>query len=189
MSNPTTRRHSYDEPDWLAQLAVADPRLRRLGAYWDALRGDRPMPRFDEIEPWKVPDLLPIMWVWRVDRERRLLFLRLVGEEVQRVLGHWPRGAELEQVAPYQSLGLLRRRYEQVAYGPAILHTRGIAHLGDLHIPAKRLILPLGSGEAAADDILGITHYDLTPRRPAEDQAYATEESRETLLPVSELAP
>jgi hypothetical protein len=103
------------------------------------------------------------------------------------VLGHWPRGAELAAVAPRQSLPLLRRRYEQVAYGPAVLHVRGVAHLGDLHIPAERLILPLGRGEAAADDILGISHYDLTPRRHPQEHAYATEESRETLLPLSEL--
>ncbi|SMF22339.1 hypothetical protein SAMN06265365_104120 [Tistlia consotensis] len=182
------RRYSYDEPDWLAGLGLGDSRLRRLAAYWDALRGARIMPRFDELEPWKVPDLLPIMWVWRVDRERRLMFLRLVGEEVQRVLGSWPRGAELAEAAPKAVLPLLRRRYEAVAYGPAILYVRGMALLGDMRVPAERLVLPLGAGEQAADDILGISHYDLTPRREIEERAYATEESAETLLPLSALA-
>lgn len=180
--------YGYEEPDWLARLAIQDPRLRRLASYWDGLRDGRAMPRFDEIEPWQVPDLLPIMWVWRVDRSRRLLFLRLVGEEVRRVLGNWPRGAELDAVAPPASRELLRRRYEQVAYGPAILHVRGLAYVGDLKIPAERLVLPLGADPGAADDLLGISHYDLTPRRAIEDRAYDSEESRETLLPLSEIA-
>ena len=94
------RHYGVDEPHWLSRLAIEDRRLRRLAGYWDSLRDGRALPRFDELEPWKVPDLLPIMWVWRVDRERRQMFLRLVGEEVQRVLGNWPRGAELESVAP-----------------------------------------------------------------------------------------
>lgn len=184
------RRHAdygYDEADWLARLPMLDGRLRRLASYWDSLRHGRAMPRFDEIEPWKVPDLLPIMWVWRVDRAQRLLFLRLVGEEVRRVLGNWPRGSELDAVAPAAARHLLRRRYEQVAYGPAILHVRGFAYIGDLRIPAERLILPLGADASAADDILGISCYDMTPRRQIEDRAYDSEESRETLLPLGEI--
>lgn len=187
MPNRAESRYRFDEPDWLARLAVADPRLRRLGAYWEALRGERAMPPFDELEPWVVPDLLPMMWVWRVDRERRLLFLRLVGEEVQRVLGNWPRGAELDEVAPARSRALLRQRYEQVVYGPAILHVRGVAHLGDLHIPAERLLLPLGR-DGVTEDLLGISHYDLSPRRRLDERAYAAEDSHETLLPLSEIA-
>lgn len=187
MSSRATSPYSHDDPDWLSRLEVDDPRLRRLAAYWDSLRGGRAMPRFNELEPWKVPDLLPMMWVWRVDRERRLLFLRLVGEEVRRVLGNWARGAELDEVAPPRSAVLLRQRYERVAYGPSILHVKGVAHLGDLHVPAERLILPLGSGETAADDILGISHYDLTPRYRVEDSPYAAEESAETWVPLSAL--
>ncbi len=181
------RRFAYDEPGWLAGLSVRDARLRRLAAYWDSLRDGRTMPRFDELEPWKVPDLLPIMWVWRVDRERRLMHLRLVGDEVQRALGNWRRGAELAEAAPASVLEMLRRRYEQVAYGPAILHVDGIARLGELKVPAERLILPLGADDEAADDILGISHYDLSPQRSPQDGAYAAEESRETLLPLRDI--
>lgn len=188
MSGADDSSYGYREPEWLGRLPIADERLRRLATHWDAVRANRPMPRFDELEPWRVPDLLPIMWVWRIDRERRLMFLRLVGEEVQRVLGNWARGGELAEVAPPASRPLLRRRYEEVAYGPAILHVRGIAQVGALQIPAERLILPLGAGTAAADDILGISHYDMTPRRQLRQGAYATEESAETLLPLSELA-
>ena len=168
------RRFAYDEPDWLARLSVRDARLRRLAAYWDSLRKGRSMPRFDELEPWKVPDLLPIMWVWRVDRERRLMHLRLVGDEVA-------------EAAPATVLDMLRRRYEQVAYGPAILQVDGIARLGEAKVPAERLILPLGSGDEAADDILGISHYDLEPQRSPQGGAYAAEESREILLPLREI--
>lgn len=188
MPDRNYRRLSYNEPDWLSRLHIAAPRIRRLAVYWDQLRRGRAMPRFDELEPWKVPDLLPIMWVWRVDRERRLMFLRLVGEEVQRILGYWPRGAELGDVVPPAVREMVRRRYEAVAYEPAILHVDGVATVGDLKIPAERLILPLGTKPTAADDLLGISHYDLTARQHPQERAYASEQTSETLLPLTELS-
>ena len=186
MLDPDDRRFAYEEPDWLSELGVADPRLRRLGAYWHGLRRHRSMPGLGQVTSWKIPDLLPIMWVWRVDREDRRFYLRLAGEEIQRAIGHWRRGGELGEVAPQRIRGLLRRRYEAVAFGPAVLHVRGEVLLGDLRVPAERLMLPLGEDGETADHIIGISHYDLSPRR--DPATLSGEETRETRLPLDALA-
>lgn len=153
-----------DGPAWLDRLGVEQPMLRRLGAYWERLRGDRRLPRREELEPWQIPELLPYLWIWRVEAEPRRFFLRLSGDRINRLLGYWRRGSELGEVAAGPALPMLRARYERAAFGPGIVRSRGYALLGrerGVRVRAERLMLPLGEGDAgAARDLLGITWYE-----------------------------
>ncbi|WP_159460196.1 PAS domain-containing protein [Tistlia consotensis] len=163
---------SDSEPEWLDRLGVEQPTLRRLGGYWQRLRAGRAMPRRDELEPWAIPDLLPHLWIWRVQAEPPTFFLRLAGGRINRLLGDWRRGSELGEVVPAHAQAPLRARYGRVAFGPAVLRARGYALLGreyGVRVRAERLLLPLGGGADAAEDILGITWYEDLPRRGATD--------------------
>jgi hypothetical protein len=67
------------EPAFIAE--PVDPNLRTLYEYWNALRGDRPMPRRAEIEPAKIPKLLPYIVMYTVLPDGGYT-VRLVGEEI-----------------------------------------------------------------------------------------------------------
>lgn len=43
-----------------------DPYLRALYEYWNALRGDRPMPQRADIDPAAIPKLLPHIMMYNV---------------------------------------------------------------------------------------------------------------------------
>lgn len=154
---------SREEPAWLDRLKVEQPALRRLGSYWQSLRRGRPMPERADIEPWAIPDLLPDLWIWSVQRQPRAFHLRLAGDRISRLVGEWKRGSELAEAAPRERLPLLRLRFERVAFGPALVRASGYARLGPEHavpVRAERLMLPLGRSTEEAEDILGITWYE-----------------------------
>lgn len=175
----------FEEPAWLDRLGVEQPMLRRLGAYWQQLRGERAMPARGDLEPWAIPDLLTNLWMWRVETEPRAFRLRLCGDRINRLLGYWRRDSELGEAVPPDLEGLLRSRYERVAFGPAVMRARGYALLGREHglsVRAERLVLPLGSGSDRADDILGITWYEelagaAAPDRQPIDDAFLSLDS------------
>lgn len=157
--------------------------LRRLGAYWQQLRGERAMPVRGDLEPWAIPDLLPNLWLWRVEPAARTFYLRLCGDRINRLLGYWRRDSELGEAAPAHVASLLRGRYERVAFEPAVMRARGYALLGRAHavrVRAERLVLPLGSGPVA-EDILGITWYEELPGERLPD---IPEEVSDAFLPV-----
>lgn len=177
-----------EEPVWLDVLGVEQPMLRRLGSYWQQLRGDRPMPSRGDLQPWAIPDLLPSLWMWRVESEPRSFHLRHCGDRINRLLGHWRRGVELGEAAPADVVPLLRSRYERVAFGPAAMRARGYVLLGrteGVRVPAERLVLPLGSGGEAAEDLLGITWYEELPPSGAREPAGSVVDA--TFLPLEHL--
>jgi hypothetical protein len=167
-------RQYVEEPGWLDLLGVEQPMLRRLGTYWQQLRGDRPMPARSDLQPWAIPDLLPSLWMWRVESEPRAFHLRLCGDRINRLLGYWRRGVELGEAAPPDVAPLLRERYERVAFGPAVMRARGYVLLGraeGVRVRAERLVLPLGNGGTLAEDLLGITWYEELPPSGATETA------------------
>ncbi len=171
-AGPTGGGESDSAASWLDRLGVEQPGLRRLGAYWDRLRGDRPLPRRAELEPWRVPDLLPSLWIWRVQRQPAAFHLRLAGERINRLVGYWRRGSELGEAVPGHAEALIRARFERVAFTPGVLRTSGYALLGQQHrvrVRAERLILPLGRSLDQVDDLLGITWYEELAPQPTRD--------------------
>lgn len=180
--------HYVEEPNWLDVLGVEQPMLRRLGSYWQQLRGGRPMPGRGDLHPWAIPDLLPSLWMWRVESEPRAFHLRLCGDRINRLLGFWRRGMELGEAAPADVVPLLRSRYERVAFGPAAMRARGYVLLGrsgGVRVRAERLVLPLGSGGEVAEDLLGITWYQELPPSGAREPSGASVDA--TFLPLEHL--
>src|SRR6185437_2924002 len=50
--------------------AIASPALRDVALHWDAARGGyKQMPARQDIDPTAIAPHLPIVWLWRYDRE------------------------------------------------------------------------------------------------------------------------
>ena len=68
-----------------------DADLARLYGYWNAARGERAMPRREDIDPSAIPKLLPYLFMYDV-MPNGGYSIRLAGEELVRFIGHNPRG-------------------------------------------------------------------------------------------------
>ena len=73
-------------------LAYCSPRIRRTWDYWNAKRGDRPMPSRRDIDPTEIPDLLPYLVLTEILPEAPFLRYRLVGTKQVAIRGHDPTG-------------------------------------------------------------------------------------------------
>jgi hypothetical protein len=79
--------------------APRDPDLRALHGYWNCLRGSRAMPRRAELDPGKIPRLLPYIIMYNVAPEGGYT-VRLVGEEVVRFVGRNATGQRAGSTMP-----------------------------------------------------------------------------------------
>jgi hypothetical protein len=79
---------------------IQQPLLAELYEYWEALRGDRALPRRADFDPFKLSRLLPWLIVNEVERGPggKIRFrVRLEGEGVAQVRGRSARGRYLDE--------------------------------------------------------------------------------------------
>jgi hypothetical protein len=81
------RRH---EPMWC-------PRLHQLRDYWQQARGDRPIPQRRDIDPLKVPRLLPYLTLAEVFRDPLRFRYRLIGTQITEMAGRDATGRWLDE--------------------------------------------------------------------------------------------
>lgn len=126
-----------------------------LYAYWNAVRRDRLAPRRFEIEPARIPDLLPVTFILERMGAEKYRF-RLAGTRICEVFGSELRGTDLLDgwsVADHDELlGLIHNVTDRGAVGVATvdLETAG-GHRAELEI----LILPLLHTNDTVDRLLG----------------------------------
>lgn len=87
-----------------------------LEAHWNALRGDREMPRRDEIDPIDLARWLPYLSIMEVHYDPFRVRYRVVGTEVARIVGEDFSNRWLEETGwGDQSIALNRLLYVTVA--------------------------------------------------------------------------
>jgi hypothetical protein len=86
--------------------APRSPRLKALYDYWDGLRGGRAMPARADIDPTRIPELLPhiIMYDVAPDEGYRV---RLMGEEIVRFVGGNRTGGTVGAIMPARSAEMM----------------------------------------------------------------------------------
>lgn len=130
--------------------------LRRVAEYWNARRGTRLMPSFDDLDPTGMPWALSRIYVLRVRTAEEFVY-RLAGEEVARPYGRPLRGARISDLLPEASARMIQRRWSRVAREPACCYTNSEhPSTNGRFIAAQRLTMPLGSNGWKADHVLGV---------------------------------
>lgn len=82
MSDRGENKAGQSFPDFTPTVEiVTSDRIRRLTAYWQSRRGDRPIPRRTDIDPADIRDLLPNVVMVDVEQPFRIRY-RLVGTRV-----------------------------------------------------------------------------------------------------------
>jgi hypothetical protein len=167
-----------------AQLVVAGH--RELFDYWIRVAGARPMPARSDLDPLKVPKLLPNIGLIDVregvDRAR----FKLAGTRLHEIYGQEITGKRADEVFAGEIAAYWRRVHERVVETgfPIAGVVRGPA-LGRDHIVLFWMRLPLSDDGGAVDRILchdaampascersGVRHFALRyGRRPAPQPA------------------
>jgi hypothetical protein len=151
-----------DPGEFRARLQA--PEAVRLFDYWQALRGERPMPLWSDIRPEEIAPVLPRVWAWRLSGDGDLR-LRLIGEKVLEVMQRNVRGKTPEDLYPSDEAASIRARLLMVAQRPTCSYTVGEifdetgAHAGT----GERLALPY------ADTNGGLGIIGASKARPAPD--------------------
>ena len=140
-----------------------DPLLRALYDYWSVVRGDRQMPGRADIDPVKIPKLLPHILMYTVVPDGGYT-IRLVGEEVVGYVGRNATGEPAGSALPPRAAEILKKVLDEVVTEQVPKFRAGKAHWqpDKSHRDFEACFLPLSSDGEIVDIILcGITFSAL----------------------------
>ena len=146
----------------LFRAAITEPGLLEIAAHWYAVRRDRLLPAWRDIDACALAPHLPIVWSWRYDFTRDTFIGRLAGEEIKAMLGVSIRGKTIEECFAPDVVAVVRQRYQAVLDGPSLMFSHGnvFARAGRTG-SGERIVLPLADDGIRADGLLGATVYRL----------------------------
>ncbi|WP_119303288.1 PAS domain-containing protein [Dongia deserti] len=134
---------------FLERHEITSELIAGLEDQWNGLRGDRPMPRRDEIDPVELVPWLPYLSIVELHYEPFRVRYRIVGTEVARIVGEDFSRRWLEETGWGEaSVALNRLLYERVAesrapsFGLSVIEWQGQAD----HV-FQWALFPVGTGE------------------------------------------
>ena len=108
---------------FMGRSEITSRLIAELERHWDSLRGDRPMPRRDEIDPVDLSRWLPYISIMELHYDPFRVRYRVVGTEVARISGEDFSNRWLDETGwPPQSIELNRLLYVKVADSCAPLY-------------------------------------------------------------------
>lgn len=143
--------------------AVSAEPLRQVALHWAAARGDRPVPRWQDIRPSAIAAALPVLWAWKYDAAADRFTGRLAGDAIEAIFGRSFRGADMREIFPGGDYDRIFARHRRIVTEPALFHGHGLVfrHL-DRYGVGERIILPLSDSDGACDGLVGATLYETT---------------------------
>jgi hypothetical protein len=143
--------------------------LQNVASHWSQARGMRSMPAWHDLHPSQIAAQLPIMWVYRYERESDRFIGRLAGDQIERVFGRSFRGTPMAELYPEQDYSRLFERAKRVVCQPAFYRGEGMVfrHM-DHYGRGERIMLPIAEDGTSGDGVLGATVYESLRGAPAE---------------------
>lgn len=154
--------------DFLA--AIKSPDLCRIAQHWEAARGSKRMPGWQDIDPSAIAPLLPIVWSWKYDSTTDTFTGRLGGDAITEAFGESLRGKPMKEFFRGRHYDMMFARHKRVVATPAFGHGTGAVfiHAGRYGL-GERIIMPLARDGIRSDGIFGATIYAPNPAgRPDE---------------------
>lgn len=134
--------------------------LRTVQAYWNERRGDRPAPRFEDVDLLcDLPKIAPRMLLWtKVDDERGYV-CRLAGTQVCELAGRELRGISVDEMH-WDRPEDVRPEYDTVSQDLQLHYVeRRMSWARKAHKGYQRLLLPLSRDGVTADRLLGVLSF------------------------------
>jgi len=149
---------------FLERNEITSKLIAGLEVHWNALRGDRRMPRRDEVDPVALVRWLPYISIMELHYNPFRVRYRVVGTEVARIVGEDFSNRWLDQTGWGEaSIALNRLLYENVAESRAPLFGLSVVNWQSKpdHV-FEWVLFPLGDGETVThclslDDLSAIS--------------------------------
>lgn len=147
---------------------VRSTKIHMLFDYWNGLRGDRPAPRRDEIDPSRISGLLPYIMITQFERDPFRVRFRLVGTKVVEITGFEFTGRYLDQIALPEDEAEFENSYRMAAEKRVPVFSRPVWHLDEwTALSYDFAVFPLSDDGATIDRALSIECYDELERHPS----------------------
>jgi hypothetical protein len=137
-------RKAPSQPDALDRIAIVDPRLKQLLAYWRRERGERSLPSRTNIDPAALKFVLGHLILWDVLPEPQQFRVRLQGSELEWWMGRDLTNRLLDELPSVEIAEITRRSLLQAIATSAPCHQIGSAMIADVPRAFEALYLPLG---------------------------------------------
>jgi hypothetical protein len=147
--------------------AIVSPALRAVADHWATARGDRVMPSWEQLQPARIAAQLPIIWVYKYDRQTREFLGRLAGDRISRYYGKNFRGLRLSDLHPPDRLPRMAAIMNRIVEEPALYSSSGVLfRQGDRTGTGERIILPLAGDGLHGDGVIGASDFDYPLANP-----------------------
>ena len=149
--------------------------------HWDAARGRRLLPSFEQMHLSSLSGPVNRMWVYRYDRDTRRFSGRLSGDQITKAFGKNFRALPLEDAMSAKEYLWVHRVLTRIVTEPAIYRSGGnIYRRAGRLIAGERVGLPLAEDGMNADGILGVSDY----RDPHLEEPFELLNEQEAWLPL-----
>jgi hypothetical protein len=157
--------------------AIVSGALGEIAQHWNAARGSRAMPGWNDIRPAKISRHLSILWSWRYDRPTDSFTGRLAGDAIEAIFGKSFRGTAMTDLFDPSEYPAIFARHRRVVTEPCFFRGHGVVfrHLSR-YGRGERIIMPLADNGADGDGILGATVYQSIMGTIADDRAAGAEQ-------------
>lgn len=146
----------------MQSLERCGPKAVALYQYWNARRGNRPMPGRADIDPSEMRQWLPGIMLVDVNPDGRHFTYRLVGTRIVDLLGVNPTGRPVETGWPEDEVQVLLDGYRQVVDTRKPLFCQQVrGWLDDQEPSAWAIRLPLSSNETDVDMVLAYLNCNI----------------------------
>lgn len=140
--------------------SITSASLRAVALHWNAARGNRLMPSWDELRPAAMAKQLPIIWAYKFDRSTGEFTGRLAGDRITEVFDKSLRGMRLQDFHPPEAGPWVTAMLLRVVSEPALHLSSGrVFKQMDRVGTGQRIILPLAADGKNGDPVLGVTEY------------------------------
>lgn len=142
---------------------IRHPLLRGLLRHWAEARQGASVPFRTAIDPARMPQSLPHLWLYRYDSGRDDFLCTLAGEDIRVAWGRPIMHRYLTEFMPVAVRDLVSARCRRILEMPALMTSSGPGdNPGGQFKVAKRLVVPLLDADGACTIILGLSAYEYT---------------------------
>lgn len=143
---------------------IRSPALRALADDWNAARGTRRMPFWDDVRPDATAPYLGSMWAFDYHRGSGEFTGRLAGSAIMQNFGRSFLGTSLRDLHTAPAFETAQAVLMRTVSEPACSRwSGGLYKIGDKIVEGERLLLPMGADAAHPDGVLGASQFDSFP--------------------------
>lgn len=149
--------------------SIVSDRLRQVALHWKDAKSSRAMPAWSDIRASRIAAQLPLIWVYKYDRNTDRFIGRLAGDSIEQIVGKSFRGTPMSELYAHHDYSQFFQRCKRVVTEPALMRSEGtVFQFVERYGVGERIAMPLANDGTTGDGIFGATIYDAYRGSPGE---------------------